>query len=129
MTIQSVNNGVQAQGKLTRKQEKPATQEPKDGFTPSNPIVDFYNSNRTIVNIGGGALIGAGIAKAAGLPSEAIMSAASTGAVAGWFAGKKGPMMAAGAGAGAAIATIAGVPGAGVVGAAGTGALVAWLFG
>ena len=129
MQIQSLNKGPQNTGKLTRKQEKPNPEEPKDGFTPSNPIVDFYQGNQTIINIGGGALIGAGIAKFAGLPSEAIMSAAGSGAIGGWLAGDKGPIMAAGAVTGAAIATFAGVPSAGVLGAAGTGTVLAWLFG
>lgn len=129
MQIQSLNKGPQNSNKLTRKQGKPNPEEPKDGFTPSNPIVDFYKENRTIINIGGGALLGAGIARAAGLPAETVMSAAGSGALGGFLAGRKGPIMAAGAVTGAAIASFAGVPGGAVLGAAGTGAMVAWLFG
>ena len=104
---------------------------PEDPQTPKNGILEFYDQYETPIHIGGGALIGAGLAKACGLPSEAIMSAAGSGALAGWFAGspKKAALMAGGAAIGAGIATLAGMPGAGVLGAAGTGTMVAWLFG
>lgn len=102
-------------------------EEPKQ----QNAIMEFWDKYETPVNIGGGALIGAGLAKFCGLPSEAVMSAAGSGALAGFFAGspKKAALMAGGAAVGAGIATMAGLPGAGVMGAAGTGTLVAWLFG
>ncbi len=102
-------------------------EEPKQ----QNAILEFYDNYETPINIGGGALIGAGLAKWCGLPSEAVMSAAGSGALAGFFAGspKKAALMAGGAAVGAGIATLAGLPGAGVMGAAGTGTLIAFLFG
>jgi len=102
-------------------------QEPKD----QSPVMEFYDRYQTPVHLASGALLGAGLAKLCGLPSEAIMSAAGTGALAGFFAGspKKAALMAGGAAVGAAIATMAGVPPAAVLGAAGTGTLVAYLFG
>jgi len=101
-------------------------QEPKT----QSPIMEFYDRYETPVHLAGGALLGAGLAKVCGLPSEAIMSAAGTGALAGFFAGspRRAALMAGGAAVGAAIASIAGVPAAGVVGAAGTGTLVAFFF-
>jgi hypothetical protein len=93
-------------------------------------VGDFWDNNNTAVNLGGGALVGAGLASLVGLPSEAVMSAAGSGALAGFFAGskEKALKMAGGAALGAGIATMAGVPGAAVMGAAGTGTLLAWLF-
>ncbi|MBT9583455.1 hypothetical protein IV102_08895 [bacterium] len=130
MIVQNFQPTQQPNGrKLSNKNDKPNPDQPQDGYTPSNPIAGFYKEHRMLVNIGGGALLGAGIARMAGLPSEAVMSAAGSGAVGGFFAGRKGPIMAAGAVAGAAIASLAGAPGAAVVGAAGTGTVVAWIFG
>lgn len=93
-------------------------------------ILDVYDRHPTAFNMGGGALIGAGLARMVGLPSEAVMSAAGSGAVAGFFAGSKehALCMAGGAALGAGIATLAGAPGVAVMGAAGTGTVLAWIF-
>ena len=93
--------------------------------------MEFYDQYETPIHIGGGALVGAGLAKMCGLPGDAVMSAAGSGALAGFFANspKKAALMAGGAAVGAGIATLAGLPGAGVMGAAGTGTLIAFIFG
>ena len=113
---------------LKRAPKKDEPEQPE--HNNSNAISDFYHQYQTPVHIGGGALMGAGLARALGLPGEVAMSAAGTGAVAGFFAGspKKAVCMAGGAAVGAAIATLAGVPNTAVLGAAGTGTLVGWLF-
>ncbi len=101
---------------------------PQDG--PGKTFSDFYDRHQTSMDISGGALIGAGLARLAGLPSEAVMGAAVNGAIAGYFADDKDKKIGMGAGAaiGATIAALAGAPGAGIVGAAGTGTLVGWLL-
>ena len=92
-------------------------------------VKDFYSKYETPVHVGGGALLGAGIARLAGAPGELILSAAGTGAFAGWMARnpKQAMVMAGGAAIGAAVASLAGLPGAAVVSAAGTGTFVGWL--
>ncbi|MBX3171752.1 MAG: hypothetical protein KF760_30355 [Candidatus Eremiobacteraeota bacterium] len=119
------------QPKALKKNDGGDSPKPPEEPKQQNAIMEFWEQYETPVNIGGGALIGAGLAKWCGLPSEAVMSAAGSGALAGFFAGspKKAALMAGGAAVGAGIATLAGLPGAGVMGAAGTGTLVAWLFG
>ena len=62
---------------------------------------------------------------------EAVVSAAGSGALGGFFAGnnsKAALYMGGGALIGATIANMAGVPGTAVMSAAGTGALVGFLF-
>lgn len=95
-----------------------------------NAILDLYTHNTTLVHIGGGAMIGAGLARVCGLPDGLVMSAAGSGAVAGFFAGspRRAALMTAGAAVGATIGTLAGLPGSGVMSAVGTSTLVAWLF-
>lgn len=95
-------------------------------------LKDFYEKYQTPIHIAGGALLGAGIAHyGGGMTGTAVMSAAGTGALAGFFASspQKALIMGGGAVVGAAIATFAGVPGQAVVSAAGTGALIGFLFG
>ena len=127
--IQNTPNRVQPRA-LKNNDGGDSPKPPQEPKNPS-PIADFYDSYQTPIHLAGGALLGAGLAKVCGLPSESIMSAAGTGAFAGFFAGspKKAALMAGGAAVGAAIATMAGVPPAGVLGAAGTGTLVAFIFG
>ncbi|MEW6282847.1 MAG: hypothetical protein AB1758_29820 [Candidatus Eremiobacterota bacterium] len=94
-------------------------------------LKDFYQQYQTPIHIAGGALLGAGIAKLAGVPSEAILGAAGAGALAGFVAGdfRNAVCMAGGAIVGASIAALAGAPGPAIVGAAGTGTLIGWIVG
>ncbi len=96
-------------------------------------IKDFYESHKGLIHLGGGALLGAGIATyGAGLSGEAVMSAAGSGAFGGFMAGQdtdQALLMGGGAILGATIANLAGVPGLGVMSAAGTGAFIGFLFG
>ena len=66
-----------------------------------------------------------------GLTGSAVISAAGSGALGGFFAGessKRALYMGGGALLGATIASMAGVPGTAVVSAAGTGTLIGFLF-
>jgi hypothetical protein len=104
-----------------------AGQAPKDSFS----FDEFYSDYRTPIHVGGGALIGAGIAHlAGGAVGAAVVSAAGTGALVGWLVGSKKSAICTAGGAvlGASIAAMAGVPGAAVMNAAGTGALIGWVL-
>ena len=78
------------------------------------------------------ALLGAGIAMyGGGLTGSAVVSAAGSGALGGFFAGensKRALYMGGGALVAATIANFAGVPGPAVVSAAGTGTLIGFLL-
>lgn len=104
-----------------------------EGSSFGDSVKDFYQQNKTAIHLGGGALLGAGIAMyGGGLNGSAVVSAAGSGALGGFFAGddsQKALYMGGGALIGATIASMAGVPGTAVVSAAGTGALVGFLFG
>jgi hypothetical protein len=111
--------------------EPPQNDEPKNDKPNSwGPVGDFWDRNETAVNLAGGALVGAILANVAGLPSEAIMSAAGSGALAGFFAGSKenALKMTAGCAIGATVGALAGLQGPAMVSAAGTGTLLAFLF-
>jgi hypothetical protein len=129
MRIQNAPQSNQPQA--LKKKKGGDSPKPPEEPKQQNAITEFYESYQTPVHLAGGALMGAGLAKLCGLPGDAVMSAAGSGALAGYFASspKKAALMAGGAAVGAGIATMAGLPGAGVMGAAGTGTLVAWLFG
>jgi hypothetical protein len=112
------------------------------GFAPQAPVVetqraqvgavgDFYDKYETPINIAGGALLGAALARACGLPGEVALGAAGTGAFAGFLTNGRSQAFctAGGAVAGAAIAALCGVPGPAVLSAAGTGAFVGWIVG
>ncbi len=104
----------------------------KDDSSFGDSVRDFYESNKSAIHLGGGALLGAGIAMyGAGLSGGQVVSAAGSGALGGFFAGnnsKSALYMGGGALIGATIANMAGVPGTAVMSAAGTGALVGFLF-
>jgi hypothetical protein len=104
----------------------------KDDSSFGDSVRDFYESNKSAIHLGGGALLGAGIAMyGAGLSGGQVVSAAGSGALGGFFAGnnsKAALYMGGGALIGATIANMAGVPGTAVMSAAGTGALVGFLF-
>ena len=90
---------------------------------------DFYDAHQgssLSVQMGAGALIGAGIARLAGLSCGAALAAAAGGAFAGFVAvpQKNALSMAGGAVVGAAIAAVAGATGGGVVAVAGLGTVV-----
>lgn len=114
-------------------QVKNEAPQPEEGKSFGDGVRDFYESNKSAIHLGGGALLGAGIAMyGAGLSGTAVVSAAGSGALGGFFAGnssKKAISMGGGAVIGATIAGMAGVPGTAVMSAAGTGALVGFLFG
>lgn len=107
--------------------------QPKTFDKSSIPLLgDFYEEHPRITHMAGGALMGAGLARLVGLPSEAILGAAGSGAVGGFFAGsstERAVTMAGGAAVGATIAALASAPGAAVMGAATTGAVIGYLFG
>lgn len=112
---------------------QPAPVEPRSGGSPIvDGVRDFYENNKSAIHLGGGALLGAGIAMyGAGLDGSAVVSAAGSGALGGFFAGessKRALYMGGGALVGATIANMAGVPGAAVMSAAGTGTMLGFLF-
>ena len=97
----------------------------------SSGASDFYDRHPQLTHMAGGALLGVGLARAVGLPPEASISAATSGAICGFFAGgskDRALSMAGFSAVGAGIAAVAGCPAATIVGAAGTGAIVGWLF-
>jgi hypothetical protein len=104
-----------------------------EGSSFGDSVKDFYDQNKSAIHLGGGALLGAGIAMyGGGLTGTAVVSAAGSGALGGFFAGddsQKALYMGGGALIGATIASMAGVPGTAVMSAAGTGALLGFLFG
>ena len=104
----------------------------KEEQSSNGGVRDFYEKNKTAIHLGGGALLGAGIAMyGAGLTGTEVMSAAGSGALGGFFAGsdsQRALYMGGGAVLGATIANMAGVPGAAVLSAAGTGTLLGFLF-
>lgn len=110
------------------KQETPESQEDSSG----GGIKDLYERNKSLIHLGGGALLGAGIAMyGGGLTGSEVVSAAGSGALGGFFAGSSSDRaLAMGGGAliGATIASMAGVPGAAVMSAAGTGTFLGFLF-
>ena len=98
--------------------------------SPLEPLQDLYERYKTPAHMAGGALLAAGIARLAGAPGEILLSAAGSGAFAGWMAGessREAVLMGLGAIVGASIATMAGVPGVQVLGAAGVGTWLGWL--
>ena len=103
-----------------------------EGSSIVDGIRDFYESNKSAIHMGGGALLGAGIAMyGGGLTGSAVVSAAGSGALGGFFAGKNSKRalyMGSGALVAATIANFAGVPGTAVVSAAGTGTLIGFLL-
>lgn len=113
------------------KTEKPSREStPVDSF--SSGVSGFYKEYRSAIHIGGGALLGAGIAAVGGgLTGSAVMSAAGSGALGGFLVSspREALTTAGGAVLGATIATLAGMPGAAVVSAAGTGALIGFVIG
>lgn len=108
-------------------QQAPA---PKDESEDS-AFMKFYKEYQTPIHMAGGALLGAGISRFAGVPGEAVMSAAGVGAFAGWVADnpRRAACMAGGAVLGATIASLAGLNGPAMVSAAGTGTFVGWFVG
>jgi hypothetical protein len=104
-----------------------AAQDPQE----DSALMKFYKEYQTPIHVAGGALLGAGISRFAGVPGEAVLSAAGVGAFAGWIADepRRAVCMAGGAVLGATIAHLAGLPGPAVVSAAGTGTFVGWIVG
>lgn len=103
------------------------------GSSFGDGIREFYEGNKSAIHLGGGALLGAGIAMyGGGLTGSAVVSAAGSGAFGGFIAGddtQRAMYMGGGALIGATIASAAGVPGSAVMSAAGTGAFLGFLFG
>lgn len=94
----------------------------------ASSIKDVYLRNRLPAHMAGGALMGAGLATVAGLEGGAVMSAAGSGAFAGFVANspKTAVCMAGGALVGAAVAGLAGLQGAAMMGAVSTGTFIGW---
>lgn len=109
----------------------PQTPQPAQDSHEDSELMKFYKEYQTPIHVAGGALLGAGISRLAGVPGEALLSAAGVGAFAGWIADspRRAVCMAGGAVLGATIASLAGLPGPAVVSAAGTGTFVGWIIG
>ena len=132
---------MQISSSMARASQKPVAAKPAaeeqaksqgEGSSLVDGVRDFYESNKSAIHLGGGALLGAGIAMyGGGLTGSAVISAAGSGALGGFFAGessKRALYMGGGALLGATIASMAGVPGTAVVSAAGTGTLIGFLL-
>lgn len=99
--------------------------------TVTESIKDVYQRNQTPIHLAGGALLGAGLASAAGIQGSAVISSACSGAFAGWIASspRQAACMAGGALVGATVAGLAGLNGHAMMSAVSAGTFIGWMAG